>query len=128
MVLRRFRDAAMMTLVPKRRRFRFSLRTLFVVVTLAGGMAAFVGYNLNWIRQRHEFSAIDEPIWAFPKWDSIAPGMLWIFGEDGCDAMIVACSSIEDATEKRRGIRRLFPECEVNCWYESKPGDRVLSD
>ena len=40
-----------MTPAPKPRRFRFSLRTLFVVVTLVG---CWLGYQLNWIRQRHD--------------------------------------------------------------------------
>jgi hypothetical protein len=34
---------------------RFSLRTLFALVTLAGVLAAWVSYQLDWIRQRHEF-------------------------------------------------------------------------
>jgi len=35
-----------------RRRWSFSLRTLFVVVTLA---ACWLGWQLNWIRDRHAF-------------------------------------------------------------------------
>ena len=38
---------------PKRRWFRFSLRMMFVVVTVFG---CWLGYELNWIRQRHEIS------------------------------------------------------------------------
>jgi hypothetical protein len=43
-----------MTPLPKRRWFAFSLRTLFVVVTL---VACWLGYELNWIRQRRDFAA-----------------------------------------------------------------------
>ena len=40
---------------PERRCFRFSLRTMFVVVTVMGG---WLGYCLNWIRERH--AALDD--------------------------------------------------------------------
>ncbi len=42
---------------PKRRWFRFSLWTLFVLVTIIGVGAGWVLYQLNWIRQRHELIA-----------------------------------------------------------------------
>ncbi len=35
---------------PNRRWFRFSLRTMFVVVTV---LCVWLGYHLNWIRERH---------------------------------------------------------------------------
>jgi ABC-type multidrug transport system fused ATPase/permease subunit len=38
---------------PKRRWFQWSLRTLFVVVTVAALLSAWVVYQLNWIRQRN---------------------------------------------------------------------------
>jgi hypothetical protein len=38
--------------VPRRRWFRFSLRTLFLVVT---ALACWLGYQLHWIRERHKF-------------------------------------------------------------------------
>ena len=37
-----------------KRWFRWSLPTMFVVVTVAG---CWLGYSLNWIRQRHEVLA-----------------------------------------------------------------------
>jgi hypothetical protein len=40
------------TAKPKRRGFQFSLRTLFIVLTLVG---IWLGYHVNWIRQRHRF-------------------------------------------------------------------------
>ena len=40
-----------------RRWFRFSLRTLFVAMTLLGG---WLGYELNWLRERHAMLAARE--------------------------------------------------------------------
>jgi hypothetical protein len=40
---------------PKRHWFRFSLRTLFVLVTIFGVGAGWVAYQLNWVRERHKF-------------------------------------------------------------------------
>lgn len=40
---------------PKARRwFRFSLRTMFVLVTVIGGTLGWIGYNLQWIRAREK--------------------------------------------------------------------------
>src|SRR5690242_16087160 len=36
---------------------RFSLRALFVTMTLLGCLIGWVVYQLNWIRQRHEAAA-----------------------------------------------------------------------
>jgi hypothetical protein len=42
------------TRAPKRRWFQFTLRTLFVVVTV---LACWLGYAVSWIKQRHAFLA-----------------------------------------------------------------------
>lgn len=43
---------------PSRRRFRFSLRTLFVVVSVLGiASGGWSAYHLHWIRQREQFLA-----------------------------------------------------------------------
>ena len=87
---------------PRRRWFRlaFSLRTLLVVVTLIG---CWLGYQLNWIRQRHallksntvrlrhDYFLFDAPP---------APGLLWIFGEQGAGA--------STASRSGRGNGRLY--------------------
>jgi hypothetical protein len=41
----------------RRLRLRFSLRTLFVLLTIAGILAGWIMANIKWIRQRHEFEA-----------------------------------------------------------------------
>jgi hypothetical protein len=73
-----------MTPAPKRHWFRFSLRTLFVVVTVFG---CWLGYELNWIRQRRELMSrpnVEALVWATepPSWPR-APGLLGLFGEKG---------------------------------------------
>ena len=42
-----------MAVTAPRRWFRFSLRTMLVVVTMLG---CWLGYQFNWIRQRNEFA------------------------------------------------------------------------
>jgi hypothetical protein len=44
-----------MTHPPRRRWFRWSLRTMFVVVTAAAFLCGWVVYQLNWIRQRRDY-------------------------------------------------------------------------
>ena len=45
------------TPVPKRRWFRFRLRTLFVVVTVVGAFVGFLRWNAIQTRERREFIA-----------------------------------------------------------------------
>lgn len=73
---------------PPPRRFRFGLRTLFVLVVIAAIPCAWVGYSLNWIRERHEaieshtVSTWDEDPLSFAE-PPRAPRGLWILGETG---------------------------------------------
>ncbi len=110
---------------PKRRWFAYSLRTLFVVVTVFG---VWLGYELNWIRQRHEFLVAQESLsnsigitGKSVARDATAPGMLWLLGEKGVSAMgvIIAIERLADfddafdwdSHETMREAKRLFPEC-----------------
>jgi hypothetical protein len=63
---------------------RFSLRTLFVLVTNIGVAAGWVAYQLNRIRERHAFvdAHLMEPIWFTAQ---TAPWQLRLFGERGYD-------------------------------------------
>ena len=51
---------------PKRRWFRFGLRTLFVLVARVGVAAGWVACQLNWIQQRHEFFKRDGVSYSYP--------------------------------------------------------------
>ena len=67
---------------PKRRWFRFSLRSLFVLVTIAGIGAGWVAYQLKWIRDRHEFRGRFYVFSFVPKDYPIQPPWsLKLFGE-----------------------------------------------
>jgi hypothetical protein len=93
---------------PRRRGFRFTLRTLFVLVTL---IALWLGWSLNWIRQRHEFLR-DRRGFVFdtdPEASTSAPALLWLFGEEGAEYVRL---SSEDQLDHARA-KHLFPEAMV---------------
>jgi len=107
---------------PKRRWFRFSLRTLFVVVTV---FACWLGYEMYWIRQRQ--IVVGDPqvqntryhlgvtIYGKPRQRhirrmySVAPWPLNWLGEPGyCDVVLKKGTSDGEVAR----VRRLFPEAE----------------
>jgi hypothetical protein len=70
--------------LPKRRWFQWSLRTLFIVVTVMGILVAWTIHDLNWIRERHSFEDAGRVVKKIdPSTLITAPGMLWLFGEKG---------------------------------------------
>jgi hypothetical protein len=112
---------------PKRRWPRFRLRTLFMVATVVA-IIGWVGYNLNWIRQRHQLVAEQLMLseryqagWAMvpysPGQPPTAPGLLWLFGEAGLPSMTLLITQDEpgthDADEQTRLAKRLFPESRI---------------
>jgi hypothetical protein len=111
---------------PKRRWFRFSLRTLFVVVTV---IACWMGYQLNWIRQRHEFvgqrlAPVGHSLYPrLVRTDGVAaeaPRTLRLFGERGYAhiSIDVFQAGLEHPPDDRRELkmaRRLFPEAQLEC-------------
>ena len=112
---------------PSRRWFRFSLRTMFVVVTLLAVAAAWIGYNLNWIRQRHEMidsggvAAGDGPNHTVGT-DPVAPGLLQFFREGAYGYIIVfpdrTGGSLTPAEQaKLNRVAQLFPEATVEAHW-----------
>ena len=106
-------------------RLRFSLRTLFVVVTVVGAGSGWVGYQLNWIRQRHEIIAGLRDNWSkdglagkygygelrtMPS--TQAPGLLGLFGESGIEWINVYCQG--NQTSEFLRVQALFPEATVS--------------
>lgn len=69
---------------------RFSLRTLFVLVTLAALGAWWVNSQLNRIRQRREFALNNPIVLTQDKLNGVtAPGLLWLFGEEGYSEVLI---------------------------------------
>jgi hypothetical protein len=110
-----------MTPAPKRRWFAFSLRMMFVVVTILGFAMSWVVYQLNWIRERHAFRENHFWISVVSGWDPEvqAPGLLWLFGEDGvyqfslifADATPGRPKSLNMSEKKTlENAKKLFPE------------------
>jgi hypothetical protein len=104
-----------------RPRLTFSLRTMLVLVTI---LCIWLGYHLNWIRQRREALAWVETHgakwWASSPWEPIpAPMGLRLLGQDGvslidCDSMAWRSREEQDALKQRFATyRQLFPEAIV---------------
>ena len=90
---------------PKRHWFRFSLRTLFVLVTIIGVAAGWVAYQLNWIRQRHEFLG-RPPNGIYANDNSELPWSLKLFGEK-------AMYTVYTPELTKHEAEKLFPEAGV---------------
>ena len=100
-----------------RRRFRFSLRTLFVVLTVVG---CWLGYTIPWMKQRHAFLAQPDVICEFNdsppstvnRWGNsypvFAPCGMWLLGERGL--VNVWLPPKIWSPERQAEAARLFPE------------------
>ena len=94
---------------PKRRWFSFSLRTMFVLLT---AICVWVGYEVNWIRQRQDRL---ESLHVADHVDSVsirAPGFLWLFGEEGHQHLVVADNQM--TRDELKVLRSLFPEAHIS--------------
>jgi hypothetical protein len=117
---------------PRRRWFRFSLRTLFVVVTVLGASLGWLVVQLKWIQDRHEALR-----WIVPGYErsraaesgsqlppmkgfavsltgSKVPWSLKIFGELGVERIEVDQEWLKpDARHSLDELKLLFPEAAV---------------
>jgi hypothetical protein len=91
-----------------RRRWSFSLRTLFVVVT---ALWCWFGYQLNWIRQRHAILAdATYPMLAGYHTPAKELPILRMFYEPPVDS-VTAGTGLPESEFNR--LKWLFPEAEV---------------
>lgn len=91
---------------PRRRWFRFSLRTLFVVVTLLCVLlGGWMSYQLNWIRRRHDY--LREHGLHPMRVTQSAPWSLRPFREPGVSILIV------NTDDELAIVRSLFPETSI---------------
>jgi hypothetical protein len=105
------------------KRPQFRLWTLFVVVALASVPMAWVAYQLNWIRQRHEFYSHYQISHMFHDGMRLeplkSPWSLRLFGESPRGDIDVLKEFMPEA-------KRLFPEASVHeaflGWGEKWPG------
>lgn len=95
------------------RRILFSLKTLFVLVALIGLGLGWITNSLRWIRERHEMLAgqpLLPPGKIPPPFGRVrAPGLLWLFGEEG---VAVVCW-YPGSPVSLQVAQRLFPEGEI---------------
>jgi hypothetical protein len=105
-------------MIGKRACWSFGLRPMMVVLTLMALPLGWAGYQLHWIRERHEFlyrgnwtkapsfQRVANPEFAVP------PFSLRFFGEKGNYLEFIYLSPEATSTELAR-IQRLFPEKRV---------------
>ena len=104
-----------MILTPKRRRFQWSLRTLFVVVTLAGVFSGWLVYHLNWIRERRSAKVGFGILTAQPIGSKAmpipcyAPWPLGWLGEEGRSLLFIPDFHSKQEIDR---IKVIFPEAE----------------
>jgi len=95
---------------PRHRRFRFSLRTLFVLVLALSVPLAWLSVQLKWIHDRHQALEHHDALivfWAAGNSDPEAPWSIRIFGEKGRTAITLR----DDKSEaERTRLKKLFPE------------------
>jgi hypothetical protein len=95
---------------PHKRRWSFTLRTLFVVMTTAGIVMGWLGQQINWIRERREVIKDRSVVLHASFNDDNLPWPLTLVIEDGWGQINYAP---ELATEQKAELRRLFPEARL---------------
>jgi hypothetical protein len=110
---------AMDEVLRNRRYFQFSLRTLFALMTI---LCVWLGYQLNWIRERHK--ALGELQQSSVLFDTHKPAPWSIrLIERGVPSIAVDRDVARDA-RKVRQLKRLFPEATICTTIDGLPVSR----
>ena len=88
---------------PRRRWFRFSLRTMLVLVTLVGVLCWYLAWAIDWKRQRQSFLNTKTIKALRIPGGYRAPFWITIVGARGFDCLFLRNEATEEA-------KRLFPE------------------
>ena len=91
--------------------FSFSLRTLFVVVTVAAIVLSWILYQLEWVRQRPEALKWAKPMGYAPKDYKPAPWSIQLI-ERGVPFILIDPEAARD-TDKVAKLKQLFPEAKL---------------
>ena len=126
---------------PKRRWFAYSLRTLFVVVTMLCVVLGWLAYSIRWISQRHDALAhlhigsyagpggvvcnnvmldLSQQFLAQAARDVKPPWSIRLLGETGVGTISVYGPNHATIAEN---LARLFPEASVNSQDSPPPTD-----
>ena len=95
-----------------RRWFRFTLRTLFVLMTLVACAVWYAHAQSKWLIARRGF--LDKHSVAYGTGAARAPGLLWALGERGIVQVVVA-------NEDKQLAKDLFPEAHVTTSDNPQP-------
>ena len=102
---------------------------MFALITLTCVATGWTAYQLDWIRQRREFfnkspryETSETKVISYtvcrPVYTVRAPGLLWMFGEDGRKLLMLPLDEYSD--EDARRAEALFPEAHVARVYVRK--------
>src|SRR6185295_13425527 len=103
---------------PRRRWFRFSLRTLFLVVAILGVFHGWLGVQLKWMYDRHEALqwALDhkEPVVISLEPPEVElPWQLTLLGERPQRTTFYFAPCTDEQLAQIERVRKLFPEANV---------------
>ena len=111
--------------------FKFSLRTLFILVTIAGLLAGWLVYRLTWILHRHEATLWFQshgcgPV-SFKTGPNVkAPLVIRMLGQPGFELISIGINEERDLTSAdyqiEAAVKILYPEAHVEFAPRSKDG------
>jgi hypothetical protein len=99
--------------------YRFSLRTMLVLMTLVCILCCYLGWAMNWKLQRQAFLSKPGIKSVMPTSAWLAPLLLWPVGEKGYYIIVVSSRDKEvssDNEDDAKEARRLFPESKIQIY------------